>query len=195
MIKINKKGVTILIVAFLLLISMHFESLRGFENNTSLISYNEHTIIEKLNRYNLMSQMNKDAVILFTSQKTDNKESEKAFYDASVLSGASKIYKYDITEDEGELKYENGKVKVVKKQSKLYKNVLEKLDDFAEVYALENEYGDLIDSGYKKIYTPYVVFIKDGNIVYSHYLSSEEQISELKDVYLEGYKMITETNI
>ena len=73
---------------------------------------------------------------------------------------------------------------------------MSELGSFSEVYAIKNDFGEYINTGYQKIYTPLVVFVKDGNILYSLYLSQDEEISdeELKEIYLYGFKLLNDEN-
>ena len=184
----------LVIVAFLFVISMHFENERN--QNNDLLSYNEHTTIERLKKEDLFNIMEETSVILFTNKENDNSVVKKNLYNTAMLSGINKIYMMDLTDEEANITLgENDEIIIEKKSTEFYDKLLNKLGSFAEIYGIENKYGKMINTGYQKIYTPCVIFVKNGDIIYSHYYSETIEESELKDVYLKGFELITNKNI
>ena len=78
-----------------------------------------------------------------------------------------------------------------KRQTKDYETLLEKLGSYTEKYTLEDSDNNIIDTGYKKIYTPMVMFIKNGKIIFSHYIyDSSLEDDDLKEIYSKGINLL-----
>lgn len=74
-----------------------------------------------------------------------------------------KIYYINLHDDRDQLELdENGDVKTVKEGNTLYHTLVEKLYDVLPAYE------GLNDESIKRIYVPFVVFVKDGSIVATH---------------------------
>lgn len=195
--KIIKKRMAMLVVAiFLLLIIINFESIRNNDESMLLSLNSNHTSYKKI-KDKVFDILDGDAVIMFTSDKTETEKAKKLLYNVAVINDYGTIYEVDLTNEELEIELVNNiDINITKEPTDFYKRLLTKLGSFSEVYAIKNSRGDYVNTGYQKIYTPLVVFVKDGNILYSHYLNSEEDITEkeLKEVYLYGFKLLKDEN-
>ena len=195
--KIIKKRMAMLVVAiFLLLIIINFESIRNNDESMLLSLNSNHTSYKKI-KDKVFDILDGDAVIMFTSDKTETEKAKKLLYNVAVINDYGTIYEVDLTNEELEIELVNNiDINITKEPTDFYKRLLTKLGSFSEVYAIKNSRGDFVNTGYQKIYTPLVVFVKDGNILYSHYLNSEEDITEkeLKEVYLYGFKLLKDEN-
>lgn len=88
---------------------------------------------------------------------------------ASKKVGMGKIYYINMKEERNILKLEDGKIVEEKKGSDGYNKLVQKLGETLPIYeGLENEQ-------LKRIYVPYVLFVKDGKIVDTHTGTLEEQ--------------------
>ena len=121
----------------------------------------------------------------------------ETLYNVSLGYNVNKIYYYNIEEEKTIISLnENDEVVIEKEGSKFYNSLLELLGSFTEVYTLHNKFNEPINSGYKIIYTPMVLFIKNGKILYSHYLDkidlNKEEFKELETIYNSGFKKISE---
>ena len=88
---------------------------------------------------------------------------------ASKKVGMNKIYYRNLKEERNVLKLEDGKIIEEKKGSETYQKLLQKLDSVLPIYeGLEND-------TLKRIYVPYVVFVKNGKVVDTHTGTLEEQ--------------------
>ena len=195
--KIIKKRMAMLVVAiFLLLIIINFESIRNNDESMLLSLNSNHTSYKKI-KDKVFDILDGDAVIMFTSDKTETEKAKKLLYNVAVINDYGTIYEVDLTNEELEIELVNNiDINITKEPTDFYKRLLTKLGSFSEVYAIKNSRGDYVNTGYQKIYTPLVVFVKDGNILYSYYLNSEEDITEkeLKEVYLYGFKLLKDEN-
>ena len=195
--KIIKKRMAMLVVAiFLLLIIINFESIRNNDESMLLSLNSNHTSYKKI-KDKVFDILDGNAVIMFTSDKTETEKAKKLLYNVAVINDYGTIYEVDLTNEELEIELVNNiDINITKEPTDFYKRLLTKLGSFSEVYAIKNSRGDYVNTGYQKIYTPLVVFVKDGNILYSHYLNSEEDITEkeLKEVYLYGFKLLKDEN-
>lgn len=107
------------------------------------------------------------------------------------------IYYYDIEKEKTILEMnENNDIIIKKEGTDFYNKLLNLLGSFTEVYALHNKFNEPINSGYKTIYTPMVLFVKNGKILYSHYLEkidlNKEEFKSLETIYNSGFKKISE---
>lgn len=186
----------LVVAIFLLLMIINFESLRNTDENLLLSFNSSHTSYKKV-KDKVFDILTEDAVIIFTSEDTEAKEAKRILYNAAVINDYRPIYEVDLTAEEIEIELvDNKNINITKEPTEFYKKLLSELGSFSEVYAIKNDFGEYVNTGYQKIYTPLVVFVKDGNILYSHYLNQEEEITEeeLKEVYLYGFKLLSEEN-
>ncbi len=186
----------LVVAIFLLLTIINLESLRNNDENVLLGFNDTHTTYKKI-KSSVFDILANDAVIIFTSDDTEVSKAKKILYNAAVISDYRPIYEVDLTDEEIEIELvDNKNIKITKEPTDFYKKLLSELGSFSEVYAIKNDFGEYINTGYQKIYAPLVVFVKDGNILYSHYLSQDEEISneELKEVYLYGFKLLNDKN-
>ncbi len=186
----------LVVAIFLLLIIINFESLRNTDENLLLSFNSSHTSYKKV-KGEVFDILTEDAVIIFTSDDTEAKEAKRILYNAAVINDYRPIYEVDLTAEEIEIELvDNKNINITKEPTEFYKKLLSELGSFSEVYAIKNDFGEYINTGYQKIYTPLVVFVKDGNILYSLYLSQDEEISdeELKEIYLYGFKLLNDEN-
>ena len=186
----------LVVAIFLLLIIINFESIRNNDESMLLSLNSNHTSYKKI-KDKVFDILDGDAVIMFTSDKTETEKAKKLLYNVAVINDYGTIYEVDLTNEELEIELVNNiDINITKEPTDFYKRLLTKLGSFSEVYAIKNSRGDYVNTGYQKIYTPLVVFVKDGNILYSYYLNSEEDITEkeLKEVYLYGFKLLKDEN-
>lgn len=141
----------------------------------------------------LLDIISKDTcVVVFVDGNEDISKIKKALYINSVNYRIKNIYFYDVANDKGKVELdESGKAKVTRQATDFYNKLINILGDFAEVYAVANKYGDLVNTGYKTIYTPFTIFVKNGEIKYSYYLTSNDvDLIELRDIYSKGFELI-----
>ena len=118
---------------------------------------------------------------------------------ASKKVGMGKIYYINMKEERNVLKLENGEIVEEKKGSEGYNKLVQKLNDVLPVYeGLEND-------SLKRIYVPYVFFVKDGKIVDTHtgtideqtdpYTTlTEEESSTLLSILVDKFMKVTDTS-
>lgn len=85
--------------------------------------------------------------------------------------GIKTIYYVDVWDDEGNEilrdKYsldEEGKPKLESKGTEEYKKLLEVFNDYLRDYTIENDKGEKIEVGEKRIYAPNFIYVKKGKI-------------------------------
>ncbi len=88
---------------------------------------------------------------------------------ASKKVGMEKIYYINMKEERNLLTLEDGKIKEEKEGSQGYNALIERLKDILPIYE------GLEDEEIKRIYVPYVLFVKDGKIVDTHTGTLDEQ--------------------
>ncbi len=186
----------LVVAIFLLLIVINFESLRNIKQTNLIGMQNVHTEFVKV-KEEVFDILEKDAVIIFTSKNTDSKKVKQALYSAALINNYGTIYEVDLTEEELVIELiDNKDVNIVKKSTEFYNKLISKLGLFSEIYAIKNQNGEYVNTGYQKIYTPFVVYIKDGKILYSYYLHESEELTdkELKDIYSYGFNLLKDEN-
>lgn len=186
------KGSLLLIIASFLIFLTYEESIQ--DRNKELISLMEST--DKVFEYISINETlevlkDKTGVILFINDKKDINNFLDLLYnkDRNLT-----IYVCNVKNDETILKLDkNNNVILRQRPSKAYKNLLDRLGAYAENYYLKNE-EEIIETDYKRINTPMVLFIKNGNILFSHYIIEEEELSteELLEIYDKGFELIEE---
>lgn len=103
-----------------------------------------------------------------------------ALFEASEEASISTIYYLNVKEERDTKKIDaSGKVVNVKEGSKEYNQLLEVLKDYLDDYILEDNNGNKINVGEKRIYVPLVVFVKEGKILGVH----SDTVSSQKDPY------------
>lgn len=118
---------------------------------------------------------------------------------ASKKIGIEKIYYINMKEERNLLKLENGEIITEKEGSQGYNALVERLKDILPVY--EN----LEDEEVKRIYVPYVLFVKEGKVVDTHtgtldeqanpYISlTEEESTKLLNILIDKMLKVADTS-
>jgi len=124
--------------------------------------------------------------------------------DVGKANGIEKIYYYNIKDERDELSInENNEIAVEKHPTEFYSELLMQLEGFTSKYTLKDENGNpiAIDTGKQRIYVPFVVFVKDGSVMFAHEETvsghedpdeklNDKQITELKGIYQNGFNLI-----
>ncbi len=179
------------LAGFLLLFLTYFDTILD-RDDISLITYNDNQnkIFTNVTNKELMHVLDKETgiIILINSRKTANRIIN-LLVDVKTN---EKIYIYNMKNDETILKLnEDDSVSVKQHPSDFYNNLINKLGLYAEDYTIIKEDGKEIKTDYKKIYAPTVLFVKDGKILLSHYISDEEiEDKDLLEVYSQGHKIL-----
>ena len=182
------KGSLCLLISFLL-ISVGYLDSNINKNTISLITYTDNNIYTNLKNTDLISTLeNNTGVFLIVNTKKDINKYVDLLYKAG---DNEKIFVYNIKDDEIILKLDKyGNIKIKQEASEIYKELLKYIDNYAENYILITSENKLIETKYKKIYTPMCLFVSDGNILFSHYVYNEIDNEELINIYKEGFKKI-----
>lgn len=194
LIKINV--VLILCTTFLFGIYKTFNTEEKVEKNelVAMLNINEN-VFKELNKEELFKVLDKEKAAIYIGPYTkEYTQILKTFYNASKKNKISKLYYINIEEEKSILSY-NNEVIVEKEATPFFDKLLDRLGSFTEIYTLYNQYNEPINSGYKTIYTPMVIFIKEGKILFTHYVKdinlTEEELNNLKEIYKLGFKKIS----
>ena len=163
------------------------------ERNKELVSFlNSHNnIFEYLSiKETLKVLEDKTGIVVFVNDRKDINKFIDLLYDKD---NSVPLYVCNVKSDETILKLdEEDNVIVKQRPSKDYKNLLERLGSFTEEYYLKKE-DEIIETDYKRIITPMVLFVKNGKTMFSHYISDEELTDEeLLDIYSKGFELVVE---
>jgi thiol-disulfide isomerase/thioredoxin len=113
--------------------------------------------------------------------------------------GIDKIYYINMRDERNILSLDDGSIVTEKEGTLGYNKLVEKLSDVLEVYS------GLDDDSIKRIYVPFVIFVKDGEIVSTHlgtvdsqddpYIElNEEQRIELINTLVEKFMQVTDSS-
>ena len=191
--KLNKKK--IIKGSLLIISSFLFLSLINYENklDKTLISLNEKkentvfTYVDKVSLMNILS--NETGVVILTNSKTTSNRFINLLFEVKEQ---YKIYVYNMKNDEIKLTLtDNNEIEIEKESSEFYNKLLDILGSYAEDYILYDKNNERIKTDYKIIYTPTVLFIKDGKIKYSHaFIDNTLEDSDLLSIYKEAIKSL-----
>ena len=114
----------------------------------------------------------------------------------------NRIYYLNVNEYKNTFMVNDGKVEKVKEEKDGYYDLLKALDSVLDPYVLTSD-GKTYEVGEKRIYVPFVVFVKDGKIVSTHLgtvnlegtqtkydVLTKKQHDELLDTYLSAIEDI-----
>lgn len=162
---INKR--TILVISVVLL-SLIFTF--GFKIN--IIAYDDIALKQSKNNINNCIN-NSESCVIYIDKYNNSKIMD-------LLENANEnVYYINLENEKTILEYNNDSVNILREGSNFYKQLLEKLSYFASVYELKNNNNELINTGYNTIVEPFVTFVSNGKIVYSH---------TIQDLYDNNYK-------
>lgn len=190
---IRISAILLLGIAFLFLIII--DPYKNMEEEKVALLYGEEKIFSKITKENLLKLFDNSTAVVYIG-KINDEDSKiiKKVYNSAKKSLINKIYYINIEDEKSILKYENNFVVVEKEETEFYRKLLDKLGSFTETYTLYNIYNEPINSGYKTIYTPMVIFIKNGKVIFTHYIDNldktEDELKSLEDIYIEGFKKI-----
>lgn len=186
--KISKGSLYILIGFFFVLITL-MDLNKSNEND--LIVHND-KIITNVTPGELLDILDsKTAIVIITHDKVDSNRIVNILLDLKVKDN---FYICNVKNDELILEFSSDEEEVLVSQhsTKDYEKLLDKLGSYTEKYTLSDSNNNIVDTGYKKIYTPMVMFIKEGNIMFSHYIYDDSiEDEDLKDVYSKGLNLIS----
>ena len=87
----------------------------------------------------------------------------------------------------------NDEENVIIKQepSKIYNKILDELGSYADKYYVYDSWNTPIDTGYLRMYTPMVMFVKEGNILFSSSIVDDSITDEdLNVLYKKGFSLL-----
>lgn len=184
------KGGLLLIIASFLIFLTYEENIQ--DRDKELLSFIESTdkIFEYVNVKDIIKILdNNNGVILFINDRKDINKFLDLLYDKEK---DIPIYVCNVKNDELVLGLDQSKNVIVKQRASLnYKKLIERLGSYTENYFIKDE-NDVIETDYKRIITPMVMFVKNGNILFSHYIIDEEELTddELLDIYSKGFELV-----
>lgn len=184
------KGGLLLIIASFLIFLTYEENIQ--DRDKELLSFIESTdkIFEYVNVKDIIKILdNNNGVILFINDRKDINKFLDLLYDKEK---DIPIYVCNVKNDEIVLGLDQSKNVIVKQRASLnYKKLIERLGSYTENYFIKDE-NDVIETDYKRIITPMAMFVKNGNILFSHYIIDEEELTddELLDIYSKGFELV-----
>ena len=188
--KVNKGN--LLIVGFLFAFLFFLDLKAEKKDNEELLAYNKDSIYEKIDGKELLQILKKETgVVVVVNQRQDI---NSIINDLIDLKKEEKLYVYNSKSDELILEIKNEKIAVKKESSGVYKKIIEQIGSYSDNYVIKMQEGDMIETEYKTINTPSILFINKGKILYSFSPNLEENNDYIIDIYKKGFDVLRTNN-
>ena len=214
-------GLVVLVVfTFLLLVNFNrsdaikfkqeYESLNGTIRKNDGQKYNSISIskdnpIKYIDCKEALEVLNKEKAIIYVGANWCPwcRNAIPVLFEVADLFDVDTIYYLNLDDEKSEYEIKDGKAVRTTKGSDDYYKLLDKLSDRLDDYNLNDENGNVLKTNEKRIYMPYVIGIKDGNVVkdkvgtisldeeqskYSEF--TKEQHNELKGIYSDLFESV-----
>lgn len=180
---------------------LEYESLNGVENDYSESGYMEVSIpsenpINYKTGKEILEVMEGDALIYFGFSACPwCRNAVPVLIETAIEENIKTVYYVDILNIRDTYKFSGSiKPELVSEGTPAYYDIVEKLNDYLDKYYVQDENGNMYDTGVKRLLAPTVVAIKSGEVVGFHAgtvksqtnpyeVLNEEQTKELKEVY------------
>ncbi len=158
------------------------------KSKNNLITYNN-KLFNYIGASELLNVLDKEKGVIVVVN--DRKDINRLINILLTLNVNENIYVYNSREDEIILELTEKEIIVKQKPSKEYEKLLNKLGSFTDRYLVSTPSGNYIETEYYKIYTPMVLFVNNGEIVFSNYIHDRKvEDDELKTVYMKGLNLL-----
>lgn len=116
-------------------------------------------------------------------------------FDSAKKLDIKTIYYLNLDNDKTNYEIQNGELKQISRGSQSYYKLLERLNDYLKDYELTDENGNLYSTGEKRIYMPFFITVKNGNIVEAKGISRtlEEGQTKYSDMTKKQYNDLYNT--
>lgn len=185
--RLIRRNLCILGIFFLILIT-YFDRVIE-KDKISLITYNNNNLYTNVTKKELLNILNKETgiVILINDKESINRIINLLY----EIKTNESIYLYNLKNDEIILELTNNDEIIVKQDpTKFYYRLTNKLGSHIGNYILKGNRENIIKTNYQKIYTPIVLFIKNGKILLSHFIIDDVEDESLIEIYKQGLEMI-----
>lgn len=181
------KGSLSILLGFLFVFLTYLDiNIDKSENN--LITYNN-KLFNYIDASELLNVLDKEKGVIVVVN--DRKDINRLINILLTLNVNENIYVYNSREDEIILELTEKEIIVKQKPSKEYEKLLNKLGSFTDRYLVSTPSGNYIETEYYKIYTPMVLFVNKGEIVFSNYIHDDKVTDgELKTIYKKGINLL-----
>lgn len=183
------KGSLSILLGFLFVFLTYLDiNIDKSENN--LITYNNNNkLFNYIDASELLNVLDKEKGVIVVVN--DRKDINRLINILLTLNVNENIYVYNSREDEIILELTEKEIIVKQKPSKEYEKLLNKLGSFTDRYLVSTPSGNYIATEYYKIYTPMVLFVNKGEIVFSNYIHDDKVTDEeLKTIYKKGINLL-----
>lgn len=158
------------------------------KSKNNLITYNN-KLFNYIDASELLNVLDKEKGVIVVVN--DRKDINRLINILLTLNVSENIYVYNSREDEIILELTEKEIIVKQKPSKEYEKLLNKLGSFTDRYLVSTPSGNYIETEYYKIYTPMVLFVNKGEIVFSNYIHDDKVTDEeLKTIYKKGINLL-----
>lgn len=208
-----RRGLVIFVFGIILLVLFIWSTGVFSKNSDAIKFYNEYGNVTKIKEDNVYKYASKERVLDILDHGTGViyfgystcpwcRSMVTVLNDAAKDEKVEEVYYYNIKNDRDLFSInENNEIVTEKQSTAFYRELLKELDEFISPYLLKDSEGKEIDTEEKRIYTPLVVFVKDGKVLFAHQATvkshedpkkklDEKQVSELKNIYKKGFNLI-----
>lgn len=184
------KGSLLLLLASFLIFLTYQECMQ--DRNNTLISYTDTSdkIFDYLTINETLEIMkDKTGIIVFVNDKKTTNRFIDLLYNKELKEN---IYVCNVKKEEIVLTLNDENEAIIKqKPSQDYNDLLDRLGAYSETYYLLDDEYNIIETNYKRIITPMVLFVKNGKILFSHFIHDEETTDEeLLEIYSKGFSLL-----
>ena len=189
--KLVKGSLSILLGFFLIVLTYLDTNVDKSTNN--LITYNDDKIFEYIDSSTLLNVLdNKEGIVIIVNNR---KDISRLINILITINAKENIYVYNSKDDELILELTEKDIIVKQEASTDYNKLLDKLGSYKERYLISTPSGNYIETEYYKIYTPMVLFINKGQIVFSNFIHDDKVTDEeLITLYKKGLNLLENGN-
>lgn len=188
LIKINVSKSSLYVIIGFFLILLFYQDMKTPKVNDLALVNNK--MLTNVNGQELLDILeSKTGVVLVVNDKVDINRILDILINYKTNEN---IYVYNAKYDEVVLGLDDEENVIIKQEpSKIYNKILDELGSYADKYYVYVSWNTPIDTGYLRMYTPMVMFVKEGNILFSSSIVDDSITDEdLNVLYKKGFSLL-----
>lgn len=188
LIKINVSKSSLYVIIGFFLILLFYQDMKTPKVNDLALVNNK--MLTNVNGQELLDILeSKTGVVLVVNDKVDINRILDILINYKTNEN---IYVYNAKYDEVVLGLDDEENVIIKQEpSKIYNKILDELGSYADKYYVYDSWNTPIDTRYLRMYTPMVMFVKEGNILFSSSIVDDSITDEdLNVLYKKGFSLL-----
>ena len=181
LIKINVSKSSLYVIIGFFLILLFYQDMKTPKVNDLALVNNK-----------MLTNVNGQELLDILESKTDKVDINRILDILKNYKTNENIYVYNAKYDEVVLGLDDEENVIIKQEpSKIYNKILDELGSYADKYYVYDSWNTPIDTGYLRMYTPMVMFVKEGNILFSSSIVDDSITDEdLNVLYKKGFSLL-----